>query len=94
MTTILPMDRSARVVGPNTIAGHQFLLHSVSGASSGAMAEILLSTGISPREALNLALGITLGSFADSPGWGAEFRGDRFEGIMRDYNCERMTDGR
>jgi predicted acylesterase/phospholipase RssA len=65
------------------------LLQSVSGASAGAMAAILLAAGIPPRHAADFASSIGLLSFADPPGMLAAFSGTKFEGVMRAYIEER-----
>lgn len=78
---LLPVQKS------NTTTPHgttQVLLKSVAGASAGAMAAVLLSSGMNPREAADFASSMTLGKFADFPGLGGIFRGKLFEKIMVD----------
>jgi hypothetical protein len=60
-------------------------MHGVAGASSGAMAAILLAAGVPPRNATDFCTTITLGQFADFPGLLTVFRGDRFQDIMFDH---------
>lgn len=64
------------------------LLKSVSGASAGAMAAILLASGLNPRDSTTVAGTIKLSDFADFPGIGGLFRGDLFEKLMmRQLQC-------
>jgi len=58
------------------------LLKSVAGASAGAMAAVLLASGIDPRDSAEFASTMTLDKFADFPGLGGAFKGDLFENIM------------
>lgn len=60
-------------------------IHAVAGASSGAIAAILIAAGIKPRRAADMCAGMTLGKFADFPAVGALFRGNKFEQIMFDF---------
>jgi len=60
-------------------------MRSVTGASAGAMTAVLLATGIPPREAAEFCGTMTVDQFADFPGFGGVFRGDKFERIMRDF---------
>jgi len=60
-------------------------IRSVAGGSAGAMAAVLLAAGIPPGDALQFASSVTLGRFADPPGLGGLFRGELFEGLMRDF---------
>lgn len=60
-------------------------IRSVTGASAGAMAAILLAAGIPPRVAADFCSNITLDRFADFPGNGAVFKGNKFERIMYDF---------
>jgi Patatin-like phospholipase len=61
------------------------LLQHVSGASAGAMAAVLLAAGVSPKRAAEFCETITLSKFADFPGFGAVFRGYKFESIMHEF---------
>mmetsp|Transcript_12349 Transcript_12349/g.17543 ORF Transcript_12349/g.17543 Transcript_12349/m.17543 type:complete len:273 (-) Transcript_12349:3686-4504(-) len=58
---------------------------SVSGGSAGAMAAVMLSSGIQPRRAAEKCNNITLTDFADPPGIGAIFQGILFEKIMQEF---------
>jgi hypothetical protein len=60
-------------------------IHSVAGASAGAMAAILIAAGIKPRRAADFVGGMTLDKFADYPAVGAFLRGNKFEQIMFDF---------
>jgi predicted acylesterase/phospholipase RssA len=60
-------------------------IHSVAGASAGAMAAILIAAGIKPRRAADFVAGMTLDKFADYPAVGAFLRGNKFEQIMFDF---------
>jgi hypothetical protein len=61
------------------------ILKSVSGASAGAMAAILLAAGISPMVAANFCTTIQLKDFVDFPGLLSVFKGDKFEEIMHTF---------
>lgn len=71
-------------VGLHNSKGKDVLLKSTAGASSGAMAAVLLASGMNPREAADFASSMTLDKFADFPGVGGIFKGDLFEQIMVD----------
>jgi len=58
------------------------LLKSVSGASAGAMAAVLIASGLNPRESAEFASSITLGKFADPIGLGGILKGELFQEIM------------
>ncbi|CAJ1934419.1 unnamed protein product [Cylindrotheca closterium] len=60
-------------------------IKSVAGASAGAMAAILLASGIPPKVAADFCSTISLGDFADPPGLLTVFRGDKFEEIMHNF---------
>jgi hypothetical protein len=60
-------------------------IHAVAGASAGAMAAILLSAGIPPRDAAAFCTTITLGEFADFPGFLTVFQGNKFEQLMQTF---------
>lgn len=62
----------------------ELLLKSVAGASSGAMAAVLLSAGLNPRESADFASTMTVDKFWDFPGFGGIIKGDLFEEIMVD----------
>lgn len=66
-------------------ASYNFLLdkiHGVSGASAGAMAAVLLASGVPPRVAAEFCNTITLDKIADPPALFAAFRGTKFEQVM------------
>lgn len=60
-------------------------IKSVAGASAGAMAAVLIASGIPPKIAAEFCSTITLGDFADPPGLLTVFRGDKFEEIMQSF---------
>jgi hypothetical protein len=60
-------------------------LRATAGASAGAIAAVLLAAGMPPRIAAEFGSSMTLGRFADGPGWGAVFRGDKFEQLMESF---------
>jgi Patatin-like phospholipase len=60
-------------------------VRSLAGASAGAMAAILMGAGISPQVAADFCADMTLSHFADFPGFGAVFRGHKFERLMDDF---------
>ena len=63
-------------------------LHSVSGASAGAMAAVMLAAGIQPREAAEFVSKFTWKMIADPPGFGAFVKGNIFEETMRKFVAE------
>jgi hypothetical protein len=81
------------------------LLKSVAGASAGAMAAVLLASGLNPRESAEFASSMTLDKFADPIGFGGILKGHMFEEIMvnrlkqakmmndsgKNYNYEQMN---
>jgi hypothetical protein len=67
-------------------------INGVAGASSGAMAAILLAAGIRPRRAAEFCTTIDLPDFADFPGLLTIFRGNRFEKIMHDFMKSELPD--
>ena len=67
-------------------------IRSVAGASAGAMAAVLLASGIAPREAAEFCKTVTLDRFADPPGLLAMFKGHKFEEIMFDFLLERSPE--
>jgi len=66
----------------------------VAGASSGAMAAVLLASGLNPRESAEFASTMTLSNFADPVGIGSILRGDLFEEIMADFLREAKMKGK
>jgi len=66
-------------------------LKSVSGASAGAMAAVMLAAGIQPRLAAKFASTFTWKMIADPPGWGGYVRGNNFEEVMRKFIMEAGT---
>lgn len=58
------------------------LLKSVAGASAGAMAAVLLASGLDPRESAEFASSMTIDKFWDFPGFGGMIKGNLFEEIM------------
>lgn len=59
---------------------------SVAGASAGAMAAILLSAGVSPKEAADFcSQNVTLSKFADFPAIFALFRGNSFQATIHQF---------
>jgi len=68
------------------------LLKSISGASAGAMAAVLLAAGIDPKESAKFASTMTLGKFWDFPGVGGMIKGDLFEEIIvRHIKTSRLS---
>jgi hypothetical protein len=65
-------------------------VRSVAGASAGAMAAILLAAGVSPQAAIDFCTNVTLHQFADFPGMGAMFRGDKFEQLMSTFLLQQQ----
>lgn len=63
-------------------------LHSVSGASAGAMAAVMLAAGIQPREAAEFVSKFTWRMIADPPGFCAFVKGNIFEETMRKFIAE------
>lgn len=61
------------------------ILKGVAGASSGAMAAVLLASGISPHKGGKYASKIKLSDFADPGGVGGFFKGNRFEILMNEF---------
>lgn len=64
----------------------------VAGASSGAMAAILLGAGVPPTEAAEFCTTISLNDFNDFPGLLTVFRGDKFQEIMFNYLESHLPD--
>lgn len=60
-------------------------MKSVVGASAGAMAAVILAAGIEPHRVADLGRQMTLQKFADPPGIGGVFKGDKFEEIMETF---------
>lgn len=60
-------------------------VQSLAGASAGAMAAVLIGAGISPKTAADFCSEMTVSRFADFPGFGAIFRGHKFERIMDEF---------
>ena len=57
-------------------------IKSVAGASAGAMAAVMLSMGLNPRDSADFASTMTLSKFWDPPGIGGFLKGDLFQSIM------------
>lgn len=60
-------------------------IKAVAGASAGAMAAVILALRIEPQAAADLGSNMTLQKFADPPGLGGVFKGDKFEAIMEEF---------
>mmetsp|Transcript_14758 Transcript_14758/g.21071 ORF Transcript_14758/g.21071 Transcript_14758/m.21071 type:complete len:403 (+) Transcript_14758:99-1307(+) len=75
----------------NANSNNNLLLKSLAGSSAGAMAAILISSGISPRDAAIFASSMKVTDFADPPGIFAAFRGNKFEQIMKGYLMSSAT---
>eukprot|EP00980_Cylindrotheca_fusiformis_P015391 scaffold4329_cov115-Cylindrotheca_fusiformis.AAC.8 len=60
-------------------------IKSVAGASAGAMAAVLIASGVPPRKAADFCSSISLRDFADPPGLFSVFRGDKFEELMHNF---------
>jgi hypothetical protein len=66
-------------------------VRSVAGASAGAMAAILLASGVSPSEAAEFCShNITISKFADFPALGAFFRGRLFQQTMHEFVRQKL----
>ena len=65
-------------------------LRSLTGASAGAMAAVLLGAGVKPRVAADFCTTVTLDKFNDFPGLGGLFKGDLFEKLMEDFLEENI----
>ena len=63
-------------------------LKSVSGASAGAMAAVMLASGIQPRDAAKFASKFSWQSIADPFGFGGYVKGNKFEAAMRKFLME------
>ncbi|OEU20190.1 hypothetical protein FRACYDRAFT_236259 [Fragilariopsis cylindrus CCMP1102] len=61
------------------------IIKGVSGASSGAMAAVLLAAGISPNVASKFVSTLELKHFDDWFGLGSLMKGDKFESLMHDF---------
>lgn len=68
-------------------------LKSVAGASAGAMTALMLAAGIAPDVAATICEGITIDKFADFPGVGAAFRGNKFEALMHSILLSQNVTG-
>ena len=68
-------------------------IRSVVGASAGAMAAVILAAGIEPHKVAELGKSMTLQKFADPPGFGGIFKGDKFEAIMEDFILKESPNG-
>ncbi|KAL3826636.1 hypothetical protein ACHAXA_009077 [Cyclostephanos tholiformis] len=84
-------EAEAADIGGDVVVASRHLLRSVSGASAGAMAAVMLAAGIQPREAYEFASAFTWEMIADPPGFGGYARGHNFEGAMRKFIWERST---
>ena len=60
-------------------------IKAVAGASAGAMAAVMLASRIEPQASAELGNNMTLQKFADPPGLGGVFKGDKFEAIMEEF---------
>ena len=60
-------------------------MKSVAGASAGAMAAVILAAGIDPHKVADLGRNMKLENFADPPGIGGLFKGNKFEEIMEEF---------
>ena len=60
-------------------------LKSVSGASAGAMAAVMIAAGIQPRKAAEFASTITWNMVSDPPGIGGFVKGRKFEEVMKNF---------
>ena len=69
------------------------MLKSTVGASAGAMAAVLLASGLDPRTAADFASSLTLSSFADPPGVGGILKGDVFEALMKKQMRQQQLEG-
>ena len=75
-------------------------LQSVTGASAGAMAAVLVAAGISPQAAATFCQTIDVSHFGDFPGLLAAFRGHAFEKLMHEFlatnssSMSRLEDAR
>jgi len=73
-------------------------IKSVAGASAGAMAAVILAAGIEPHKVADLGKSMTLQKFADPPGLGGAFKGNKFEAIMEEFilnespNCTMLME--
>lgn len=68
-------------------------IQSVAGSSAGAMAAVILAAGIEPHKVAELGKNMTLQKFADPPGFGGIFKGDKFEAIMNDFILNESPSG-
>ena len=66
------------------LEGPSMTIKSVAGASAGAMAAVMLSVGLDPRDSAEFASSMTVSSFWDPPGVGGLLKGDLFQDIMVD----------
>eukprot|EP00956_Cyclotella_meneghiniana_P045631 scaffold377712_cov76-Cyclotella_meneghiniana.AAC.1 len=66
-------------------------LKSVSGASAGAMAAVMLASGIQPRVAAEYVSKFSWGMVADPPGLFGLVKGNKFEEFMRSFIKEAAT---
>ncbi|GKZ01490.1 hypothetical protein MPSEU_001099600 [Mayamaea pseudoterrestris] len=60
-------------------------LHSVAGASAGAMVAVLLAADVRPRKAAEFCASMTLRKFADPFGLLGMFKGHKFERLMENF---------
>jgi len=80
--TALDEETSGRIVPSGT---DECGLKSAAGASAGAMAAVMLASGIHPREAADFASKVTWGMVSDPPGLGGYVKGNKFEHFMRTF---------
>lgn len=102
-SVLLPHEREEGKVilpvrGPTTATDREEtqeqepLLKSVAGASAGAIAAVLIASGLNPRESAEFASSMTYENFADPPGFGGMLKGNMFEGILVS-RLKRLTPG-
>jgi Patatin-like phospholipase len=60
-------------------------LRSVVGASAGALVAMVVACDIDPAVAMTFLSNVTLHDYADGPGWGAVFRGNRVEALLHQF---------
>jgi len=67
-------------------------IKAVAGGSAGAMAAVLIATGVAPAKAAAFSATMTLDKFADPPGICAAFRGNKFEDLMSTFMKQEQPD--
>ena len=63
----------------------------MAGASAGAIAAVLMGSGVPPRQAADFASTLTLDQINDFPGFGGLFRGHLAEQTMHNFLVQQMT---